>query len=278
MSGRLVIVATPIGNLDDLSPRALATLRSADIIAAEDTRRTGRLLSRFEVATPQVAYHDHSDEARLVELVGRVRAGATVALVSDAGTPGVSDPGYRLVRVCLDEGLDVDAIPGPSSVLHALVVSGLPTDRFVFEGFLPRKGRARSERLREIADDPRTTVVFVAPHRAGDDLADLVAATGGDRRAALCRELTKLHEQVLRAPIGELARRFADEAPRGEVTLVLAGRPPVAEEERTPQQLVDEVRLRVAAGVTKRDAIAEVATEASVPKREVYQAVVDAGL
>lgn len=278
MTGRLVIVATPIGNLDDLSPRALEVLRTADVIAAEDTRRTGRLLSRFEMGTPQVAYHDHSDEGRLAALVERIRSGATVALVSDAGTPGVSDPGYRLVRACLDEGLDVDAVPGPSAVLHALVVSGLATDRFVFEGFLPRKGRARDERLREVAEETRTTVLFLAPHRTGDDLADLAGAVGDDRPAALCRELTKLHEEVLRGPVGELAQQFADEAPRGEVTLVLAGRPPVVHEERTPQQLVDEVRLRVAAGVTKRDAIAEVATEASVPKREVYQAVVDAGL
>lgn len=278
MTGRLVIVATPIGNLGDLAPRAIEALREADLIAAEDTRRTGRLLAHIGVETPQTSYHDHGEADRADDLVARIRGGETIALVSDAGTPGVSDPGYRLVRACVAADLTVDFVPGPSAVLHALVVSGLPTDRFVFEGFLPRKGAARGERLASIAAEPRTTVLFVAPHRAGADLADLAEAVGEDRNAALCRELTKLHEEVVRAPIGALAVRYAETDPKGEVTLVIAGRPPVPRIERTTDQLVDEVRLRIAAGVPKKDAIAEVAADAGVPKREVYQAVIDADL
>lgn len=276
-SARLVVVATPIGNLDDLSPRAAKALMEADLVAAEDTRRTGRLLAHIGAETPQVSYHDHNAERRAPELVARIRDGATVALVTDAGTPGVSDPGYRLVRSCVDAGLAVTAVPGPSAVLFALVVSGLPTDRFAFEGFLPRRGSARRERLEQLADEPRTTVVYLSPHRAAADLEDLAAALGGDRPAALCRELTKLHEEVVRADLGRLATSSAADGIRGEATLVVAGAPVKDAPERTPEELADAVALRVAAGVDKKTAIAEVATESRVPKRDVYQAVVDAG-
>jgi 16S rRNA (cytidine1402-2'-O)-methyltransferase len=275
--GRLVLVATPIGNLDDLSDRAVAALRDADLVAAEDTRRTGRLLAHVGAETPQVSYHDHSPLERTGELVERVRAGDTVVLVTDAGTPSVSDPGYRLVRACLDADLPVEAVPGPSAVLHALVVSGLPTDRFAFDGFLPRRGSARGQRLAEIADEPRTTVLFLSPHRADRDLADLAEACGADRAAALCRELTKLHEEVRRGPLGELAAAAERDGIRGEVTLVVAGAPPTPSVEASPAELAREVELRTAAGLDKKDAIAEVAAEAGVAKREVYQAVLDAG-
>lgn len=277
-AGRLVVVSTPIGNLEDLSPRAVATLRDADLIAAEDTRRTGRLLAHADIDTPQVSYHDHNAQQRAPELVDRILTGATVALVTDAGTPAVSDPGYRLVRACVDEGVTVEAVPGPSAVLHALVVAGLPTDRFAFEGFLPRKGASRNQRLEDLRAERRTIVLYLSPHRGEADLEDLAEALGPQRPAALCRELTKLHEEVVRAPLGDLAARVAEHGVRGEATLVVGGAPdPAADRDRSPGALVDAVRLRIEAGLDKKTAIAEVAADLAVPKRDVYQAVVDAG-
>lgn len=283
--GRLVVVSTPIGNLGDLSPRGAETLRMADLVAAEDTRRTGRLLAHVGSEVPQLSFHEHNEHERLPDLVARVAAGQTVALVTDAGTPAISDPGYRLVRACVDVGLRVEAVPGPSAVLHALVVSGLPTDRFVFEGFLPRRQGTRGRRLAEIAAETRTIVLYISPHRAAGDLADLEAELGADRPAALCRELTKLHEEVIRAPLGELAERTRAGELRGEATLVVsgapAGRTSGARQHSHPEvrtsELAEEVRRRIAAGTSKKAAIAAVASEAGVPKREVYQAVVDAG-
>lgn len=274
--GRLVVVATPIGNLEDLSPRAAAALRDADLVAAEDTRRTGRLLAHIGADVPQLSYHEHNEDERIPGVVARIERGDVVALVTDAGTPGVSDPGFRLVRACVAAGLSVDAVPGPSAVLHALVVSGLPTDRFAFEGFLPRRGAARRSRLEQLSTEPRTVVLYLSPHRAADDLTDLAGALGDVRPATLARELTKLHEEVWRDTLGALARRATDEGVRGEATLVVGG----AQQrvvERRPQELADEVALRVEAGLARREAIAEVAAESGVPKRDVYQAVVDSG-
>lgn len=276
--GRLVVVATPIGNLADLSPRAVEALDGADVVAAEDTRHTGRLLAHVDVDTPQISYHDHNAERRVPDLVDRMRGGAVVALVTDAGTPTVSDPGYRLVRACAEAGVAVSAVPGPSAVLAALAVSGLPTDRFVFEGFLPRGGSSRRERLTALADEPRTVVVYLSPHRAGTDLADLAGALGTDRQAVVCRELTKLHEETVRGSLGRLAARVGDGGPRGEMTLVAAGASAPATVERTATELAEAVALRMEAGIDKRDAIREVAEESAVPKRDVYQAVIDAGL
>lgn len=298
--GGLVVVSTPIGNLGDLSPRAAETLRRADLVAAEDTRRTGRLLAHVGSDAPQISFHEHNENQRLPDLLARVAAGQTVALVTDAGTPGISDPGYRLVRACAGAGLRVEAVPGPSALLHALVVSGLPTDRFAFEGFLPRRQAARSRRLAELGTETRTIVLYVSPHRAVHDLDDLVSALGPDRPAALCRELTKLHEEVVRAALGELAERVRAGDPRGEITLVVSGVPARrtsgARQDRTsgarqdrasdwgpasrppdPGDLVEEVWRRVRAGMSKKSAIAEVAAAAGVPKRDVYQAVVEAG-
>ncbi len=275
MSGRLVVVATPIGNLGDLSPRAATALRDADLVLAEDTRRTGRLLQHIGAETPQLSVHEHNEDARIAEVVARIGGGEVIALVSDAGTPAVSDPGYRLVRGCIEAGVDVEHVPGASAVLYALVVAGLPTDRFVFEGFLPRKGRARTERLAALAGEPRTVVLFVAPHRAESDLRDLAAALGTDRPAALCRELTKLHEEIRRGTLGELVSGIEDdEGLRGEVTLVIGGAVPV-DDDRTPEELAAEVLVRVDGGVPKKQAIADVASEAGVPKKLVYQAVLD---
>lgn len=276
-TGALVVVATPIGNLGDLSPRAAEALREADLVVAEDTRRTGRLLAHVGARTPQLSYHEHNERERAPELIERIRQGQRIVLVSDAGTPAVSDPGYRLVAACADAGVHVEAVPGPSAALYALVVSGLPTDRFTFEGFLPRKGTARRHRLEELAREPRTMVVFLAPHRAAADLSDLADALGAARPAALGRELTKLHEEVIRGSLADLAARAADGF-RGELSLVIAGADP-AEAAGPPaaHELVERVRALIASGVPKKQAIADVAGAAGIPKREVYQAVVDAG-
>ena len=277
MTGTLVVVATPIGNLGDLSPRAAETLRSVDLVLAEDTRRTGRLLQHVGSEVPQRSLHEHNERERIDEILDRLRDGARIALVSDAGTPAVSDPGYRLMAACAAAGLAIEVIPGPSAALTALVASALPTDRVAFEGFLPRKGAARRERLEQLRREPRTMVLFVSPHRADADLADLAAVLGDDRPAALTRELTKLHEQVVRAPIGELARRVGSDGVRGEVTLVVGGAPDEPPLEVGGDELVDRVRSLVATGMAKKAAIAEVATAAGLPKKVVYQAVVDAG-
>jgi 16S rRNA (cytidine1402-2'-O)-methyltransferase len=277
VTGALVVVATPIGNLGDLSPRAGRTLCEVDLVLAEDTRHTGRLLAHIGSEVPQRSLHDHNERERIDEILQRLRDGQRIALVSDAGTPAVSDPGYRLVAACAAQGVPVEVVPGPSAMLAALVVSGLPTDRVAFEGFLPRKGGARRRRLEELAQEPRTLVLFVSPHRAADDLADLAGALGSSRRAALTRELTKRHEEVWHATLEELATRLREAQVRGEVTLVVAGAAPEDEREVADDELVARVRELVASGATKKEAIAAVAAAVRRPKREVYQAVVDAG-
>ncbi|MBA2528537.1 MAG: 16S rRNA (cytidine(1402)-2'-O)-methyltransferase, partial [Euzebyales bacterium] len=206
--GRLVLVATPIGNLGDLSSRAAEALTGADLVAAEDTRRTRVLLDHVGASVPVTSYHDHNEAARTGPLLDRVEAGDTVVVVTDAGTPGLADPGFRLVREAVERGLVVEAVPGPTAMVQALLLSGLPLDRFAFEGFLPRKPGARSRRLAELAADPRTLVFYVAPHRAAEDLAAMASAFG-DRPAALARELTKLHEEVWRGGLAALANRAA---------------------------------------------------------------------
>ena len=271
--GRLVLVATPIGNLGDVSSRAAQALAEADVVAAEDTRRTRILLDAIGVSRPMTSYHEHNERQRGTGLLDRVEAGETVALVSDAGTPGVADPGFRLVREAIDRGLTIDAVPGPNAAVHALLLSGLPMDRFAFEGFLPRKAGARLRRLNELAADPRTLIFYVAPHRASDDLAAM-ADVFGDRPAVIARELTKLHEEVLRAPLSLLAQR-ATERLRGEVTVVVGGAPE-STEEPDADELAQRVRELVATGVSRKEAIAAVAVAAARPKREVYQAVLDA--
>jgi 16S rRNA (cytidine1402-2'-O)-methyltransferase len=276
LAGRLLVVATPIGNLGDLSPRAAEALRSVDLVLAEDTRHTGRLLAHVGSRVPQRSLHEHNERDRTAEVLDRLSAGERIALVSDAGTPAVSDPGYRLVAACVAAGVVVEPIPGPSAVLAALVVSGLPTDRVAFEGFLPRRGTARRRRLAELASEARTLVLFLAPHRAAADLDDLAAAVGDDRPAVLCRELTKLHEEVRHGTLASLADG-ARAGVRGEVTLVVAGAPPPAPDASDDAVLVQRVADLVAGGRSKKDAIAAVAAAADLPKRTVYQAVVDAG-
>lgn len=275
MSGSLSVVATPIGNLADLSPRAAEVLRTADLVLAEDTRRTGRLLAHVGSAAAQRSLHEHNERARVDEIVDRIVAGAEVALVTDAGTPLVSDPGLVLVRACIAAGVTVVPIPGASAVLAALVASGLASDRVAFDGFLPRRGGARTARLAELADEPRTVVLFLSPHRAADDLTDLAAACGDDRPAALCRELTKLHEEIRRGPLGEL-RDGARDGLRGELTLVIAGAPEPDAPALDAVTVAEEVAALVADGRSTRDAVAQVASAHGLRRRDVYATVLAA--
>jgi len=226
--GRLQVVATPIGNMGDVSARARQALAGAAAIAAEDTRHTGALLQALGIARPLLSLHAHNETQRLPEILARLAAGETIALVSDAGTPLLSDPGYELVRAATEAGIDVEAIPGPSAITAALAVAGLPVSRFCFEGFLPARERERRTQLAQLAAEPRTLVFFEAPHRIAATLADLAAELGAERRAAVARELTKAHETLYRGTLAELAQRAAAEENfrRGEITIVVAGAAP----------------------------------------------------
>ncbi|MFB0618506.1 16S rRNA (cytidine(1402)-2'-O)-methyltransferase [Streptomyces sp. AGS-58] len=277
MTGTLVLAGTPIGDVADAPPRLVAELAGADVVAAEDTRRLRRLTQALGV-TPKgrvVSYFEGNESARTPELVEDLLGGARVLLVTDAGMPSVSDPGYRLVAAAVERDIRVTAVPGPSAVLTALALSGLPVDRFCFEGFLPRKAGERLSRLREVADERRTLVYFEAPHRLDDTLAAMAEAFGAGRRAAVCRELTKTYEEVRRGPLEELAR-WAAEGVRGEITVVVEGAPDTGPEEVGPAELVRRVRDREEAGERRKEAIAAVAAEAGLPKRVVFDAVVAA--
>jgi 16S rRNA (cytidine1402-2'-O)-methyltransferase len=225
--GRLEVIATPIGNIEDLSPRARASLMAADLVLAEDTRRTATLLGACGISRPLLSLHDHNESSRVDSLLKRLRGGAVLALVSDAGTPLLSDPGFVLVRAVAAAGIEVRTIPGPSAVTAALAVAGLPTDRFVFEGFLPTRAGERNTALARLALESRTLVLFEAPHRIGKTLEQLARAFGSDRAAVIARELTKLHERVYRGTLAQLQQRAAEDADlaRGEITLIIAGAP-----------------------------------------------------
>ncbi|MDO8880252.1 MAG: 16S rRNA (cytidine(1402)-2'-O)-methyltransferase [Coriobacteriia bacterium] len=269
-SGILLVCATPIGNLGDVTLRVLDALRTADSIAAEDTRVSRKLLARYDIHTPLEAYHEHNRATRTPELVARIERGERIALVSDAGTPGISDPGEHLVDACLDAGLRVDVLPGASAITTALVASGLPTQAFYFGGFLPRKHGERTRALESLARLDATLVFYESPGRTAATLASLAAAFAG-RRAALARELTKLHEEVARAEIGELADRFAERELKGEVVLLVG--PPEGPEQLTLDEDVVRERLTAAAeqGLTRRDAVREVAAGLGLPRNEVYR-------
>src|SRR3954468_21657267 len=276
MAGRgvLVIAATPIGDVTDASPKLLQALADADVIAAEDTRRFGRLRAALGVETHArvVSYYDANEVRRTEELVDELRAGACVVLITDAGMPGVSDPGYRLVAAAIDAEVRVTAVAGASAVTAALAVSGLPVDRFCFEGFLPRRAGERDRRLRELVTEPRTMVFFESPRRVGPTLASLADVFGSDRRAVVCRELTKTHEEVRRGTLGELVA-WATEGVRGEVTLVVAG----ADMSLAPPDeatLLAAVNEEMALGHSRRTAIDSVAERFGVPRRVVYAAAI----
>ena len=265
-----MVVGTPIGNLGDLSPRAVDALRTADVIACEDTRHTRKLLTHSDIRGPRlVALHEHNEAQQAERVVEWVQAGQRVALVSDAGMPAVSDPGERVIAAVAAAGLVVEVVPGPSAVLAALVVSGLATERFAFEGFLPRKGRERRARLQAVAGDDRTTVLYEAPHRMHATRADLAEVCGGERRIAVARELTKLHEEVWRGTLAAAEAAVAE--PRGEYVLVLEGASAPAPVPKTDDDIVAALRARLDAGDDRKTAVAAVAKELGVPKRQVYE-------
>lgn len=275
-AGRLILVPTPIGNLDDISLRALATLRDADVIAAEDTRHTRKLLSHFDIHSRLVSYQEHNERRQLPYLLERVRAGETVAVVSDAGTPGIADPGQRLVAACLDAGLDVEALPGPSAVLTALVVSGLPTDSFLFAGWVPRTKKDREKLLERIDVAPQTVILYESPKRVAATLGEL-AGRLPDRRAVVARELTKLHEEVIRGTLDELARRVAEGGEvRGEIVLMIGPADLRASAPEPDAEALSAVEARTAAGESTRDAVRAVALERGLVRRALYAAVMAA--
>ena len=266
----LHIVATPIGNLRDVTIRALATLAAADAVLAEDTRVTRTLLAHYGITTPLVAYHEHSTDAVRERMVARLKAGEALALVSDAGTPLVSDPGYKLVQAAIEAGIGIVPVPGPSAVTTALVAAGLPTDRFFFEGFLPQKAGARRNRLEALAQVPGTLVLFESPHRLIEMLADAAATLGADRAAAVTRELTKLYETVRRDSLGSLAARFASEPPpKGEIVVVIGPALPQAAGPEDDAALDAAIRTALARHSIK-DAASLVADETGQPRRQVY--------
>ncbi|HET7783316.1 MULTISPECIES: 16S rRNA (cytidine(1402)-2'-O)-methyltransferase [Micrococcaceae] len=274
--GRIVLAATPIGNTGDASARLVELLGTADIVAAEDTRRLHRLVQSLgvTVAGRIISYHEHNEAAKTAELLDQVRAGNTLVMVTDAGMPSVSDPGFRLVQGAVAAGLTVTAVPGPSAVLTALALSGLPTDRFCFEGFLPRKAGERASRLADLAGEQRTMVFFEAPHRLEAMLRALRERFGPDRPGAVCRELTKTYEEVIRGTLGELLAWAESTEIRGEIAVVLGGAPDQAA--GTPEDHVAAVNELVAQGIRLKEAVAAVAEDVRVSKRELYSAVLAA--
>ena len=273
-SGTLHVVASPLGNPADLSPRALRTLGEADVIFAEDTRTARRLLESHGMERPLRSCFDANEAERAREVVDLLREGKNLALISEAGTPAVSDPGYRLIRAAVEAGARVVPVPGPSAVLAALVASGLPTDRFFFLGFPPRKPGARRSAFEAVARLPATLVIYESPHRVGETLADLAAALGPDRRACVARELTKTHEEFIRASLGDLAARYASERPLGEVTLVVGPGPePEPDETAADPELRSRAARLLAAGYSAREVTEILTAETALPRRRMYELV-----
>ena len=273
MAGTLYLVPTPIGNLGDISPRAKKTLAEADFIAAEDTRVSLKLLNHLELKKPLVSYYEHNKNESGPRIVERLLAGESCALVTDAGSPAISDPGEDLVALCAKAGVCVCAIPGPCAAVTALSVSGLPTGRFCFEGFLSTNKKSRREHLDSLKSERRTMIFYEAPHKLQNTLKDLTDAFGPERRISLCRELTKLHEQILRMTLGEALAYYTENDPRGEYVLILEGAAVASVEALT---LVDAVSLaleRIASGASKKDAVREVSRETGFPKNALYDAV-----
>ena len=277
MSGMLYLVPTPIGNLGDISPRMAEALAQADFIAAEDTRVSVKLLNHLGIKKPMVSYYRHNTSTSGPAILERLLAGESCALVTDAGTPAISDPGEELVALCAQNGVDVVSIPGPCALVTALAASGLPTGRFTFEGFLAMNKKNRRAHLEELAGERRTMIFYEAPHKLTATLDDLTAAFGPDRRISLCRELTKLHEEVRRTTLGEAVRWYADNPPRGEFVLVVEGAPERVEEAITLEDglaLVDRLR---AEGRSLRDAVKLAAKETGLPKNQLYDLAVGKG-
>ena len=277
MAGTLYLVATPIGNLGDFSPRGVEALAAADFIAAEDTRVTVKLLNHFGIKKPMVSYYRHNAEARGDELLARLLAGESCALVTDAGMPAISDPGEELVALCAENGVEVTAIPGASAFVTALAVSGLPTGRFTFEGFLPMNKKNRRAHLDGLRGERRTMVFHEAPHKLVPTLNDLAETFGPDRRVSLCRELTKLHEEVRRTTLGRAADWYAQNAPKGEFVLVVEGAAPAEEAAHTPEEGLALVERLRSEGLSTRDAVKQAAAELDLPKKALYDLAVGKG-
>jgi len=275
MSGTLYLVATPIGNLSDFTPRAVQTLENVDFIAAEDTRVSMKLLNHFEIKKPLVSYHEHNHVSAGQSILNRLLAGESCALVTDAGTPAISDPGEDLVRLCAENGVEVFSIPGCCAAVNALAVSGLPTGRFTFEGFLTVNKKSRRAHLESLKNEERTMIFHEAPHKLRGTLDDFCAAFGPDRRISLCRELTKLHEETLRMTLGEAVAYYEETPPKGEFVLVLAGAEPKAETAVTLEDGVAQVLALMEQGQRLKDAAKEVAAHTGLSKNELYAAALE---
>lgn len=273
-AGTLYLCGTPIGNLEDITLRVLRILKEVNLILAEDTRRTGNLLRAYQIQKPLISLHEHNERARSEEVVERLANGESIAYVSDAGMPGISDPGTVLVQRCIETGHPVIPVPGPTAFVTALVASGLPTDRFVFEGFLPRQGSVRRKALERLVDEERTIILYEAPHRLQRLLRDLASHFDANRSVVVARELTKVHETFVRGTLRELEEHFRKEAPRGECVVLIAGQEQVDGDERSQevddQAIWEALSARMAEGLSRRDAVKEVAEQLQLPKRRVY--------
>ncbi|NJK66803.1 MAG: 16S rRNA (cytidine(1402)-2'-O)-methyltransferase [Microcoleus sp. SU_5_3] len=269
-TGTLYIVATPIGNLEDMTFRAIRILQTVDCIAAEDTRHTGKLLQHFQVKTPQISYHEHNRQQRLPELIDKLLLGKDIALVTDAGMPGISDPGYELVKACADANINIIPIPGASACIVGISASGLPTDRFVFEGFLPAKGQERQRSLEALQIESRTMILYESPHRLRQTLQDLANVVGTDRQIVLARELTKMHEEFWRGSVERAIELYATREPQGEFTLVIAGIQTVAPI-FSEDAIKAELQTLIGEGISRSQASRQLAQQTSIPRRQIYQ-------
>ncbi len=268
--GELYVVGTPIGNLEDISFRAIRILKEVDAIASEDTRHTGKLLHHFQIETPQISYHQHNHKQRASELIARLQQGQSLALVTDAGLPGISDPGYELVQLCVTSDIKVVPIPGPNAALTALTASGLPTDRFCFEGFLATKGAERREHLTQLEPESHTIILYESPHRLRQTLQDLCTTLGTDRQIVIARELTKLHETFWRGRLEDAIAQYQTQNPRGEYTLIIAGKP-VTKTVHTDDELRQKLQILVDQGISPSQASRQLAPELGVSRRHLYQ-------
>lgn len=271
MTGVLYLVGTPIGHLDDMTFRAIATLQSVDMIAAEDTRHTGKLLKHFQITTPQISYHDHNRQQRQGQLLEKLQAGQAIALVSDAGMPGISDPGFELVASAITAGITVVPIPGVSAGITGLVASGLSPERFVFEGFLPAKQKARLQQLTQLKTEPRTIIFYEAPHRVTKTLQEFLDHFGGDRPIVCARELTKLHEEFWRGTIQTALTHYQTQPPKGEFTLILGGYTAPTSDTIPETEILEKLQQLIAAGHSPSQASKTLATQLQLPRRHIYQ-------
>lgn len=278
MAGTLILVPTPIGNLGDISPRAAEALRHCDFIAAEDTRVSLKLLNHLGIKKQLISYHEHNKRECGPYVVGRIQNGETCALVTDAGTPAISDPGEDLVRLCAEAGVIVTAIPGPCAAITGLAISGLPTGRFTFEGFLSVNKRSRREHLDSLKDETRTMIFYEAPHKLIPTLGDMEKAFGGDRRICLCRELTKLHEEALRMTLSEAVAYYQETAPRGEYVLIISGAEVSGESELTMEDCLPKIAALREDGHSLKDAVKQISKETGLPKNALYDAAIQAGI